>query len=84
MLDSDWSRKFLLRSDWSVPKGATITTSTVLPCVNVIMGCNAHLLTGPTSPVSPQLPPLSRLGFLATLLDALLLLSWSLEKDKVG
>ena len=26
MLDSDWSRKFLLRSDWSGPKGATFTT----------------------------------------------------------
>ena len=28
MRDSDWSRKFLLRSDWSGPKGATITTHT--------------------------------------------------------
>ena len=26
MRDSDWSRKFLLRSDWSVPKGAPYTT----------------------------------------------------------
>ena len=26
MLDSDWSIKFLLRSDWSVPKGAMFTT----------------------------------------------------------
>ena len=26
MLDSDWSRQFLLRSDWSVPKGAMYTT----------------------------------------------------------
>ena len=26
MLDSDWSRKFLLRSDWSGPKGALLTT----------------------------------------------------------
>ena len=26
ILNSDWSRKFLLRSDWSVPKGAIYTT----------------------------------------------------------
>ena len=26
MRDSDWSREILLRSDWSGPKGATITT----------------------------------------------------------
>ena len=26
MLDSDWSRKFLLRSDWLVPIVALITT----------------------------------------------------------
>ena len=26
MRDSDWSRENVLRSDWSVPKGATITT----------------------------------------------------------
>ena len=26
ILDCDWSRQNLLRSDWSVPKGATITT----------------------------------------------------------
>ena len=26
MRDSDWSRKNLLRSDWSVPKGAIMTT----------------------------------------------------------
>ena len=26
MRDSDWSREILLRSDWSVPKGAIITT----------------------------------------------------------
>ena len=29
MRDSDWSRKILLRSDWSGPKGASITTNTV-------------------------------------------------------
>ena len=26
MRDSDWSRENLLRSDWLVPKGASITT----------------------------------------------------------
>ena len=26
MRDSDWSRENLLRSDWSVPKGAIMTT----------------------------------------------------------
>ena len=26
MRDSDWSREILLRSDWSGPKGASITT----------------------------------------------------------
>ena len=26
MRDSDWSRKFLLRSDWLIPKGAPYTT----------------------------------------------------------
>ena len=26
MRDSDWSRENLLRSDWSIPKGASITT----------------------------------------------------------
>ena len=30
MLDSDWSRKFLLRSDWSGPSVAHITTDVVL------------------------------------------------------
>ena len=29
MLDSDWSRKILLRSDWSVLKGASITTRNI-------------------------------------------------------
>ena len=28
MRDSDWSRENLLRSDWSVPKGAIMTTNT--------------------------------------------------------
>ena len=32
MLDSDWSRKILLRSDWSVPKGASITTNDKVIC----------------------------------------------------
>ena len=27
MLDSDWLKKFLLRSDWSIPKGAIYTTA---------------------------------------------------------
>ena len=27
MRDSDWSRPKILRSDWSVPKGATYTTN---------------------------------------------------------
>ena len=27
MRDSDWSRENLLRSDWSVPKGAIMTTN---------------------------------------------------------
>ena len=26
MRDSDWSRENVLRSDWSVPKGASFTT----------------------------------------------------------
>ena len=30
MRDSDWSRQFLLRSDWSVLLGATITTYLLL------------------------------------------------------
>ena len=29
MRDSDWSRENLLRSDWSVPKGAIMTTCKV-------------------------------------------------------
>ena len=29
MRDSDWSRQFLLRSDWSVPKGAPFTTDEI-------------------------------------------------------
>ena len=31
MLDSDWSRKFLLRCDWSVPSGAPYTTHDAWP-----------------------------------------------------
>ena len=29
MRDSDWSREILLRSDWSGPKGASITTDSL-------------------------------------------------------
>ena len=32
MLDSDWSRKFVLRSDWSGPKEATFTTVSSSAC----------------------------------------------------
>ena len=35
MRDSDWSRKFLLRSDWSGPSVASITTKQLALALNI-------------------------------------------------
>ena len=42
MRDSDWSRENLLRSDWLVLQGATITTHVVPTAIAKISSCRVY------------------------------------------